>query len=94
MLITNMKEILLYLIRKKGYLDHLYLFVNFLYILPGKLFNLMRYDEISFIFVISKVDLVRIESNDASIDQLKPGNFGHPKPLEAPLESKSVPLEP
>ena len=35
MLITNMKEILLYLNRKKSYLDHLYLFVNFLYILPG-----------------------------------------------------------
>ena len=35
MLITNMKEILLYLIRKKSYLDHLYIFVNFLYILPG-----------------------------------------------------------
>ena len=35
----------------------------------------MRYDEISFIFVISKVDLVGIESTNASIDQLKPGNF-------------------
>ena len=54
----------------------------------------MRYDEISFIFVISKVDLVGIESNNASIDQLKPGNFGPPKPPEAPLVSKSVPLEP
>ena len=49
----------------------------------------MRYDKISFIFVISKVDLVGIESNNASIDQLKPGNFGPQKPQNKMLNYPS-----
>ena len=54
----------------------------------------MRYDKISFIFVISMIDLIGIESNIAQIDQFESGNFGPPKPSEASQLEKNVPLEP
>ena len=54
----------------------------------------MRYDKISFIFVISMVYLVGIESNIAYMDQLKSRNFGPPKPPEAPHLEKNFQLVP
>ena len=48
----------------------------------------MRYDKISFIFVISKVDLVGIESNNASMTNLNLGTLDPQNPLKPHSDRK------